>query len=60
MTTREVLKWLHKDGWFDYEQSGSHLQLKHPVKNGRVTVPCHKGDLKKSTLHNILKQAGLE
>jgi predicted RNA binding protein YcfA (HicA-like mRNA interferase family) len=60
MTVREVLKLLHNDGWFTYEQNGSHIQLKHPVKKGRVTVPAHKGDLKKGTLYSILKQAGLE
>jgi predicted RNA binding protein YcfA (HicA-like mRNA interferase family) len=60
MTVREILKLLHNDGWFLYEQNGSHIQLKHPVKKGRITVPNHKGDLKKGTLHSILKQAGLE
>ncbi|MCL1865469.1 MAG: type II toxin-antitoxin system HicA family toxin [Spirochaetes bacterium] len=60
MTTREILKLLHKDGWFVYEQNGSHIQLKHAVKKGRVTVPQNKGDLKKSTLHSILVQAGLK
>jgi predicted RNA binding protein YcfA (HicA-like mRNA interferase family) len=60
MTVREVLKLLRDDGWFVYEQAGSHIQLKHPVKKGRVTVPNHKGDLKKGTLHSILKQAGIE
>ncbi|MDR3174685.1 MAG: type II toxin-antitoxin system HicA family toxin [Treponema sp.] len=60
MTVREVLKLLRDDGWFACEQNGSHIQLKHPVKKGRVTVPNHKGDLKKGTLHSILKQAGLE
>lgn len=60
MTVREVLKLLRDDGWFFFEQNGSHIQLKHPTKKGRVTVPNHKGDLKKSTLHSILKQAGVE
>jgi predicted RNA binding protein YcfA (HicA-like mRNA interferase family) len=60
MTVREALKLLRDDGWFLYEQNGSHIQLKHPVKKGRVTVPDHKGDLKKGTFHSILKQAGLE
>ncbi|GHU47529.1 toxin HicA [Spirochaetia bacterium] len=60
MTVREILKHLHNDGWFEYEQNGSHIQLKHSVKKGQVTVPCHKGDLKKSTIHSILKQAGLD
>jgi predicted RNA binding protein YcfA (HicA-like mRNA interferase family) len=60
MTTREMLKLLHNDGWFIYEQNGSHIQLKHSVKKGRVTVPNHKGDLKKGTENSILKQAGLK
>jgi len=60
MTVREVLKILYNDGWFEYEQNGSHIQLKHPAKKGRVTVPDHKGDLKKNTLHSIYKQAGLK
>jgi len=60
MTAREVLKLLYRDGWLEYEQNGSHIQLKNPNKKGRVTVPSHKGDLKKSTLHSIFKQAGLE
>jgi predicted RNA binding protein YcfA (HicA-like mRNA interferase family) len=60
MTVREVLKLLRDDGWSVYEQNGSHVQLKHPVKKGRVTVPNHRGDIKKGTLHSILKQAGLE
>jgi predicted RNA binding protein YcfA (HicA-like mRNA interferase family) len=60
MTVREVLKILQNDGWFVYEQTGSHIQLKHPAKKGRVTVPNHKGDLKKGILHSIYKQAGLK
>jgi predicted RNA binding protein YcfA (HicA-like mRNA interferase family) len=60
MTVREVLRLLRNDGWFVCDQGGSHVQLKHPVKKGRVTVPNHNGDLKKGTLHSILKQAALE
>jgi predicted RNA binding protein YcfA (HicA-like mRNA interferase family) len=60
VTVREVLKLLHNDGWVVYEQAGSHIQLKHPAKRGRVTVPNHKGDIKKGTLRSILKQAGME
>ncbi|MDR2304878.1 MAG: type II toxin-antitoxin system HicA family toxin [Treponema sp.] len=60
MTIREVLKLLRDDGWFLNERKGSHIQLKYPVKKGRVTVPNHKGGLKKGTLHSFLKQAGLE
>ncbi|MCL2601781.1 MAG: type II toxin-antitoxin system HicA family toxin [Treponema sp.] len=57
MKVREVLKLLHNDGWYKALQTSSHIQLEHPIKKGRVTVPNHKEDLKKGTLHNILKQA---
>ena len=46
------------DGWVVYEQSVSHIQLKHPTKNGRITVPEQAGDLKRSTVFVIFKQAG--
>jgi predicted RNA binding protein YcfA (HicA-like mRNA interferase family) len=58
MTSEEILKLLRNDGWFVYEQSSSHIQLKHPTKKGRITVPEHKGDLKRNTVFVIFKQAG--
>jgi predicted RNA binding protein YcfA (HicA-like mRNA interferase family) len=62
VTTREILKILHKDGWREVEArtKGSHLQLKHPSKPGKVTVPYHRGDIAPGTLNSILKQAGLK
>ena len=58
MTTKEILKLLRKDGWLVQEQCDFHIHLKHPVKNGRITVPDHTGDLKKNTIHVIFRQAG--
>lgn len=61
MTAREILKILHKDGWYEADQDGSHLQLKHPTKPGKVTVAVHsKKDIPPKTLSSILKQAGLK
>ena len=61
MTAREILKILHKDGWYEVDQDGSHLQLKHPTKHGKVTVAVHsKKNIPPKTLNNILKQAGLK
>jgi predicted RNA binding protein YcfA (HicA-like mRNA interferase family) len=60
VTAREVLKILRKDGWFVVEQRGSHVQMKHPIKSGKVSVPNHKGDIPKGTLHSIFSQAGLK
>jgi Predicted periplasmic or secreted lipoprotein len=60
MTVREILKILKQDGWEEYQTHGSHIQLKNPKKNGKVTVPSHSGDIPKGTLNSILKQAGLK
>jgi predicted RNA binding protein YcfA (HicA-like mRNA interferase family) len=54
------MKILKKDGWFEIETNGSHVQMKHPTKEGKVTVVKHSGDLPKGTLNSILKQAGLK
>lgn len=62
MTVREVIKILHNDGWreVDARTKGSHIQLKHPSKHGKVIVANHKGDIAPGTLNSILKQAGLK
>jgi len=60
MKVRELLKLLKKDGWVEKSQKGSHLQLEHTTKKGKVTVPVHGGDIPKGTLNSILKQAGLK
>ncbi|QRR03701.1 type II toxin-antitoxin system HicA family toxin [Dyadobacter sandarakinus] len=60
MTSKELLKLLRQDGWIEKCQKGSHLQMEHPLKKGKVTLPMHSGDLKPGTLNSILKQAGLK
>ncbi|MEE9258340.1 MAG: type II toxin-antitoxin system HicA family toxin [Nitrospinaceae bacterium] len=57
MKTRELLRILEKDGWYQVKSKG-HVQYKHDSKPGRVTVPGHT-TLKKGTVRSILKQAGL-
>ncbi len=60
MKVRELLRVLREDGWIEKTQRGSHLQLVHMKKKGKVTVPVHGGDIPKGTLNSILKQAGLK
>ena len=60
MTARELIRLLKKDGWYEKDQKGSHLQLVHPKKKGKVTVPVHSGDIPRGTLNSILRQAGLK
>ena len=60
MNSRDVLKLLKAEGWVEVGQKGSHLQLKHPLKSGRVTVPHPKRDLAVGTLLSIERQADLK
>ncbi len=60
ITAIQLVRTLHKDGWQDDHQRGSHLYLLHPAKLGRVTVPMHAGKIiKPGLLVRILKDAGL-
>jgi predicted RNA binding protein YcfA (HicA-like mRNA interferase family) len=58
--SREIVKKLKADRWFEVAQAGSHKQFKHPEKPGRVTVPWPKKDLPLGTILSIEKQAGIK
>ena len=60
VTTDEALRALRRDGWYELRRSGSHVQLGHDDKPGRVTVAQHSGIIvKPKTLKAMLEQAGL-
>jgi predicted RNA binding protein YcfA (HicA-like mRNA interferase family) len=57
---REVVRALQRAGWIIHETTGSHVQLKHADKPGRLTVPYHERfDLPKHIVKSIIRQAGL-
>jgi predicted RNA binding protein YcfA (HicA-like mRNA interferase family) len=60
MHSRDVIAALQAAGWYEVGKKGSHLQLKHPKRSGRVTVPHPKRDIPLGTLRSIEKQAGLK
>lgn len=61
MKVRDILRLLREDGWVAVATRGSHVQLKHPTKSGRVTVAGHPShDLAPGTLKSILEQAKLK
>ena len=60
MDSREVIRALTRDGWYEVNQAGSHKQFKHPTKKGRVTVPHPRRDIPVGTLKSIEKQAGIK
>jgi predicted RNA binding protein YcfA (HicA-like mRNA interferase family) len=60
VNSREVIRELLKDGWFEAAHVGSHKQFKHASKSGRVTVPHPKRDIPVGTLKSIEKQARIK
>jgi len=58
--TNEIIKFIEDDGWQMVRQKGSHIQYKHPVKKGAVTIPYHGNkEVPKWLESSIFKQAGL-
>ncbi|MEI6873626.1 MAG: type II toxin-antitoxin system HicA family toxin [Spirochaetota bacterium] len=54
-SSRDVLKALLSDGWVIKHQAGSHVQLVHPIKPGKVTLPHPKKDLAPVTVRSIAR-----
>ncbi len=59
-SSREVIKILEEDGWYEVSVHGSHHQYKHPAKKGRTTVKHPDKDIPLPTLKSIEKQSGLK
>lgn len=60
VTGAEVLRALRSLGWVVVTQRGSHVQLKHPDRRGRVTIPIHSGEtIGPRLLASILSQPAI-
>jgi predicted RNA binding protein YcfA (HicA-like mRNA interferase family) len=60
MKVGEIIRLIEADGWALSRTSGSHMQFKHPVKRGLVTVAGKLSrTLPPGTERSILRQAGL-
>ncbi len=59
LTPKKLIRILSKIGFMVYRQTGSHAILVNEVLEKQVVVPIHSKDLKKGTLHSIIKQTGL-
>jgi len=53
-SSREIIKMLIADGWYEVGVTGSHHQFKHPEKKGRTTIK-HPQYLYRHILLQILK-----
>ena len=57
---KEVIRALERAGFYVHQVTGSHVQMKHAEKPGRVTVPSHERfELPKHIVKSIIRQAGL-
>ena len=55
----QLIRALERHGWQVIRQRGSHVRLRHPDRQTLLVVPLHK-ELKRGTLHGILRDAGLD
>lgn len=60
MTSREMIKYLQKNGFEIVSQNGSHVKMHNGETKRTVIVPYHSKDLKRGMEQAILKQAGLK
>lgn len=59
-SSREVIKALKADGWYEVDCEGDHHQFKHKTKKGKVTVTHPVKDIPIKTLKRIEQQAGIK
>lgn len=60
MTSKEMIKFLKKNGFREMSQNGSHVKMKNEETKRTVIIPYHSKELKKGMEQAILKQAGLK
>jgi predicted RNA binding protein YcfA (HicA-like mRNA interferase family) len=60
MKSKEIIKIIEADGWFEVRVNGSHHHFRHPTKTGVVTVPHPKSDMAIGTLKSIERQSGVK
>ncbi len=60
MTSREMIKYLKKNGFKKVSQNGSHVKMKNEKTGRQTIIPYHSKSLKRRLEQEILKQAGLK
>lgn len=58
-SSREVIKMLKADGWYEVNVVGNQHQCKHPAKKGRTTVKHPDKNIPLPTLKRIEQPSGL-
>lgn len=61
MKSSAFLRMLKKDGWYIVSQKGSHIKLRHSVKQGTLIFPNHgSSELGKGLEMKLRKDAQLQ
>ena len=61
MKCSELFRMLISDGWYPVSQKGSHVKMRHPIKNGTIIFPNHGSQkIGKGLQRKILKDARIE
>lgn len=60
ISSREIIKKLKADGWYEVSCVRDHHQFKHPEKPGRVTVRHPVKDMNINDVKSIEKQSGIK
>lgn len=56
---KDVERRLRDDGWIiDRHGPGDHVQYRHPLRPGRVTIDTGVRDIPRGTLRSVYRQAG--
>lgn len=58
-SSREIIKKLKANGWYEVNCEGDHHQFEHSVKKGKITVTHPVKDVPMKTAISIFKQAGI-
>jgi predicted RNA binding protein YcfA (HicA-like mRNA interferase family) len=57
----ELLRLIKKAGWYELQQSGSHIILKHPDHAENLVFPNHGAkEISKGIAEKLKKQAGIK
>lgn len=59
-SSREVIKLLLENGWYEVGCVGDHHQFKHPSIKGKATITHPKKDIPIQTLKSISRQTGIK
>jgi len=55
----QMIKIMREAGFHEDHRSGSHVIMHKDANHARVSIPFHRKDLPRGTIHAILRAAGL-